>query len=116
MIYNEYNHYIIITMDRELSDLKLERRECEKCGAQWINGQHVWSTGNRGSEEDLAGLVCNKLGNEKCINPKRGSEAGDTWAARLTDIESGFDAKKLQLEQQRERFKSEFGEDPHFDD
>ena len=34
--------------DRELSDLKLERKECEKCGAQWVNGQHVWrGTGNQ---------------------------------------------------------------------
>ena len=48
--------------DRQLSDLKLERRECEKCGATWINGQHIWGgTGNQGNELDLASLVCNKL-------------------------------------------------------
>ena len=35
--------------NRELSDLKLERKECPKCGATWINGQHIWSgTGNIG--------------------------------------------------------------------
>ena len=54
-------------MSQELSDLKLTRSECTKCGAVWINGQHVWrGTGNttENSELDLAGLVCNKLGNE----------------------------------------------------
>jgi len=103
-------------MEREFSDLKLERRECGKCGAQWINGQHVWATGNRGNEEDLAGLVCNKLGDSQCINPSRGSDKGDTWEARFSDINAGFDSKRLQMEQQRERFREEFGEDPHFDD
>ena len=103
-------------MEREFSDLKLERKECGKCGATWINGQHVWATGNKGNEADLAGLVCNKLADDQCINPCRGSEAGDTWEQRFSDIESGFDAKRLQMEQQRSRFKDEFGEDPHFDD
>jgi len=28
-------------------------------------------------------LVCNKLGDNTCINPKRGSEIGDTWNKRL---------------------------------
>ena len=28
--------------DDNLSDLKLDRKECPKCGATWINGQHVW--------------------------------------------------------------------------
>ena len=47
----------------EFSDLKLERKSCDKCGATWINGQHIWSgTGAVGNEDDLAGLVCNKLG------------------------------------------------------
>ena len=55
---------------RELSDLSMERKECPKCGAVWINGQHIWSgTGNKGNELDLAGLVCNKLGDANCINP-----------------------------------------------
>ena len=77
-----------MTNDRELSDLKLERKECPKCGATWINGEHRWSgTGNKGSELDLAGLVCNKLGNHQCINPKKGMEGGDTWAKRLEDLE-----------------------------
>ena len=94
--------------DKELSDLKLTRRECPKCGAIWINGQHIWSgTGNTGNEDDLAGLVCNKLGDETCINPKKGSDKGDTWEARLAYMEGRFAEKKDQLEELRERFREE---------
>lgn len=74
--------------NRELSDLSIERKECAKCGATWINGEHRWSgTGNRGSELDLAGLVCNKLGDDRCINPMRGFDGGDTWAKRLESLD-----------------------------
>ena len=77
-----------MTNERELSDLKLERKECPKCYAIWINGEHRWSgTGNKGSELDLAGLVCNNLGDHQCINPKKGMEGGDTWVKRLEDLE-----------------------------
>lgn len=73
--------------DRELSDLSIERKECPKCGATWINGQHRWSgTGERGSELDLAGLVCNTLGDEQCINPLKGQDGGDTWETRLKEL------------------------------
>lgn len=44
--------------------------------------QLYWATGAKGKEEDLAGLVCNNLGDEQCINPKRGDKTGDTWAKR----------------------------------
>ena len=75
--------------NRELSDLSIERKECPKCGALWINGQHYWSgTGKVGNELDLAGLVCNKLGDDTCINPCRGSEGGVTWEQRLTELEN----------------------------
>jgi hypothetical protein len=75
--------------DKELSDLSIERKECPKCGALWINGQHYWSgTGKLGNELDLAGLVCNKLGDDTCINPCRGSEGGVTWEQRLTELEN----------------------------
>lgn len=103
-------------MDRELSDLKMERRECGKCGATWINGQHIWATGKTGNEDDLAGLICNKLGDHQCINPCRGSDKGDTWGKRFGDIEAGFESKRLRMEQQRRDFRDQYGEDPHFDD
>ena len=77
-----------MTDDRELSDLTLERKECPKCGAVWINGQHYWSgTGNKGNELDLAGLVCNNLGDDQCINPVRGQDGGDSWDKRMEDLE-----------------------------
>jgi len=74
--------------DKEMSDFSVTRAECPKCGAVWINGQHYWSgTGKKGNELDLAGLVCNRLGNHQCINPKRGMDGGDTWAKRLSELE-----------------------------
>ena len=76
-----------MTIDKELSDLSLSRNECPKCGAIWINGQHRWSTGSMGNELDLAGLVCNNLGDNQCINPLKGREGGDTWGKRLEDLE-----------------------------
>jgi len=77
-----------MTNDRELSDLTIERKECPKCGAVWINGQHYWSgTGNKGNELDLAGLVCNNLGDNQCINPVRGQDGGDNWEKRMEDLE-----------------------------
>lgn len=78
-----------MSSDKEMSDLTITRAECPKCGAVWINGQHYWSgTGKVGNELDLAGLVCNKLGNFQCINPKKGSDGGDTWAKRLEDLDN----------------------------
>jgi len=68
--------------DRELSDLKLERKECSRCGATWLNGVHHWRTGHKGNELDLAGLVCNRVNDPSCINPKKGCTGGDTWEKR----------------------------------
>jgi len=76
--------------DKDVSNLKLERKECEKCGAIWLNGVHHWRTGAKGDELDLAGLVCNVANSELCINPKKGCEGGDTWARRR-DFLSGID-------------------------
>ena len=84
--------------EKEVSNLKLERKECPKCGAIWINGQHIWGgTGNQGSEEDLAGLVCNKLGDERCINPKKGQDGGQTWEYRAGFIDGKIDERKRVL-------------------
>ena len=78
-----------MSSDRELSNLSLSRKECPKCGAVWINGEHRWSgTGNRGSEIDLAGLVCNNHGDEQCINPMKGKDGGDTWEKRMEDLDT----------------------------
>ena len=68
--------------DREFSDLRLERKECEKCGALWLNGIHHWRTGNKGNELDLAGLVCNRVKSSQCINPLKNCTGGDTWEKR----------------------------------
>lgn len=74
--------------DREISDLSLERKECPKCGAIWINDQHYWSgNGKKGNELDLAGLVCNKYGDDSCINPAYGLDGGDTWEKRFASFE-----------------------------
>ena len=92
---------------RELSDLTLDRKECEKCGATWINGQHVWrGTGNTSdsSELDLAGLVCNKLGNYQCINPMKGKEGGQTWEYRAGYIDGMISEKKKNMKDLNDRF------------
>ena len=62
-------------------------KQCNKCSARWMsadgeNWQLYWATGKEGKEEDLAGLVCNNLGDDQCINPKRGDVSGDTWEKR----------------------------------
>lgn len=88
--------------DKELSNLKLDRRECAKCGATWINGNHVFrGTGNSysDSEMDLAGLVCNKLGNEECINPKKGVVGGQTWEYRAGYIDGAMKTKRDMIEE-----------------
>jgi Zn-finger nucleic acid-binding protein len=77
--------------NKELSDLKISRTECPKCGAVWFNGNHIWATGKPGNELDLAGLVCNNLGDDTCINPVKGQSGGDTWAKRQEDF---LDKKK----------------------
>jgi hypothetical protein len=99
-----------MTNDKELSDLKLERKECPKCGATWINGNHIWrGTGNEGSELDLAGLVCNKYSNSDCINPSKGLDGGDTWDYRAGFIDGAMTEKKKSMEQLRD-----LGEDLDF--
>ena len=73
---------------KQTSELKISRRECSKCGAVWLNGQHIWTgTGKPGNDLDLAGLVCNKLGDDQCINPSKGLEGGITWEERLVKLD-----------------------------
>lgn len=84
--------------DRTLSDLKLARKECARCGATWLNGCHRWATGCVGNELDLASLVCNEINDPECINPKKGSTGGDTWAKRSAFIEEALHKVKAQFE------------------
>lgn len=60
---------------------------CPKCGAKWMGDQLYWATGKPGKEEDLAGLVCNKVKDSQCINPKLGDETGQTWEKRLKQMD-----------------------------
>ena len=73
-------------------------KECEKCGAKWLNGQLFWSTGVAGTEEDLAGLVCNALKEEDdialCVNEKRGDTSGTTWEYRRGFIDGALSEHK----------------------
>ena len=67
----------------------MNTKTCPKCQAKWIDGQHYWSTGAVGKEEDLAGLVCDKFGDYACINPIKGTDHnGDTWEKRSNFIDS----------------------------
>ena len=95
-----------MTDDKEFSNFSLERKEGEKCGATWINGTHVWrGTGaqSESSELDLAGLVCNKLGNEQCINPMKGQEGGQTWEYRAGYIDGMLAGRTKALDQLRDQ-------------
>lgn len=69
----------------------MDCRKCGKCGATYFLNEdgkyHLrWATGKVGRSEDLAGLVCNKYGDDQCINPLKGNETGDTWERRLGDL------------------------------
>lgn len=73
----------------------MDTKTCPKCSAQWINGQHYWATGKVGNESDLAGLVCDRFGDDTCINPLKGTEHnGDTWSKRSADLDVATDRLK----------------------
>lgn len=71
---------------------------CQRCGAMWLWEadrnvyQHYWTRKDqdgkyiKGNEDDLAGLVCNPVKDQKCINPSKGSTLGDTWGKRSEDL------------------------------
>jgi len=93
--------------NKQVSDLKLQRTECEKCGATWINGTHVWrGTGNSSdsNELDLAGLVCNKYGNDQCINPMKGKDGGQTWEYRAGYIDGILKGKRDSINELNDKF------------
>jgi hypothetical protein len=56
------------------------------------------------SELDLAGLVCNKLGDEHCINPVKGKEGGTSWEYRAGYIDGVYASKKKSMEDMRDQF------------
>lgn len=62
-------------------------KECPKCGAKWIGGQHYWATGKIGDDSQLANLVCDRFGDETCVNPMKGTTKGDGWTKRLEELE-----------------------------
>jgi hypothetical protein len=68
----------------------MNTKTCPKCGATWINDQHYWATGKEGDPHDLAGLVCNNLGDDTCINPCKGSTSGVTWEKRAKELDEDF--------------------------
>ena len=57
-----------------------------------MEGQLYWATGAKGSNEDLAGLVCNQVSDEaECINPAKGSDTGQTWEYRRGFVDGALD-------------------------
>jgi hypothetical protein len=94
-----------MTDPKEVSSFSIKRKECAKCGAVWLDDQHMWTgTGNKGNEMDLAGLVCNSISKEDpdyttCINPKRGEIGGQTWAYRRGYIDGALKSKRDSLDE-----------------
>ena len=70
----------------------MENKSCLKCGATWMDSQLYWATGSKGTNEDLAGLVCNQVDEpDKCINPCRGDTTGQTWEYRRGFVDGALD-------------------------
>ncbi len=81
-------------MDKDFSELNMERKECPKCGAVWLNGQHIWRTGCVGDNKTLSNLVCGLVESPDCINPehKKGHIYGekDTWEKRARFLDQNL--------------------------
>jgi hypothetical protein len=81
-------------LDNQSSELNMERKECSKCGAVWLNGQHFWSTGCVGDNKTLSNLVCGLVESPDCINPehKKGHIYGekDTWEKRARFLDQNL--------------------------
>ena len=71
--------------------MELVLKVCKTCQSRWLDGQLYWSTGKVGCPHDLAGLLCNDIDSEHCINPCKGSDSGQTWAMRREYIEGTKD-------------------------
>ena len=70
----------------------MENKSCLKCGATWMDSQLYWATGAKGTNEDLAGLVCNQVESpEECINPCRGDTTGQTWEYRRGFVDGALE-------------------------
>ena len=57
-----------------------------------MDSQLYWATGAKGTNEDLAGLVCNQVqDSNECINPSRGSDTGQTWEYRRGFVDGALE-------------------------
>jgi hypothetical protein len=74
-------------------------RECPRCGARWFDGQLRWATGKPGKEADLAGLVCQRVNDPRCINPGKDQQGGQTWESRL----AGASLMAVSIEQMQQQ-------------
>lgn len=63
-------------------------KTCPTCEARFVDGQHYWATGKPGNPLDLAGLVCNKYGDNRCINPCKGQKGGQAWEERSKNLDA----------------------------
>lgn len=69
----------------------MDTKTCPKCGAHWLEGQLYWSTGAKGTDEDLAGLVCDQYSDDTCVNSAKGTEHnGQTWEKRAAFIDGAL--------------------------
>ena len=63
-----------------------------------MDGKLFWRTGKEGKLEDLAGLVCDKYGDEQCINELKGTaHGGQTWAEREAYVKGLADGQKATM-------------------
>jgi len=66
----------------------MNTKVCPKCGATWIGDQHYWvGTQKQGNETELASLICDKFGDNTCINPDKGTTDGKGWQTRLNNMD-----------------------------
>jgi hypothetical protein len=67
----------------------MDIKTCPKCGAQWIGDQHYWTgTNKKGNDTELASLVCDKFGDDTCINPCKGTTDGKGWEERMNILDN----------------------------